>query len=134
MFAIDSGSLLLEAPFKDYLPELNDMQIGKLCFRDLLRSRTNGEQKGKPVDEEILRRILSRATGVPMERYLAERLFIPLGMKNTMQTLPRAFRRGGELSPESRIAGLFSSAQDLGDFCPDAPESRDIQPSPLFQA
>jgi beta-N-acetylhexosaminidase len=116
MFAIDSGSLLLETPFKDYLPELNDIQIGKLCFRDLLRSRTNGEKKGTPVDEGILRRILSRTTGVPMERYLAERLFIPLGMKNTMQTLPRSFSRGGELSPELRIAGLFSSAQDLGIF------------------
>ncbi len=116
MFAIDSGSLLLEAPFKDYLPELNDREIGKLCFRDLLRSRTNKEQKGKPVEEEILRRILSRATGVPMERYLAERLFIPLGMKNTGHTLPGAFRRGVELSPKSRIAGLFSSAQDLGIF------------------
>jgi beta-N-acetylhexosaminidase len=116
MFALDSGSLLLEAPFKDYLPELNDMQIGKLCFRDFLRSRTNGEQKGKPIDEEILHRILSRATGVPMERYLAEHLFIPLGMKNTMQTLPAGVSRGGELSPESRIAGLVSSAQDLGIF------------------
>ena len=116
MFAMDSGSLLLDAPFKDYLPELNDMQIGKLCFRDLLRSRTNRENKGKPVEEEILRRILSRATGVPMERFLAERLFFPLGMKNTVQALPQRFRRAGELSPESRIAGLFSSAEDLAIF------------------
>jgi CubicO group peptidase (beta-lactamase class C family) len=116
MFALDSGSLLLEAPFKDYLPELNDREIGKLRFRDLLRSGTNKEQKGKPIEEEILRRILSRATGIPMERYLAERLFIPLGMKNTGHTQPRASRRGAELSPESRIAGLFSSAQDLGIF------------------
>jgi serine-type D-Ala-D-Ala carboxypeptidase len=63
-----------------------------------------------------LRRILSRATGVPMERYLAERLFTPLGMKNTKQTLPRGVSRGGELASESRIAGLVSSAQDLGIF------------------
>ena len=116
MFAVDSGSLLLEAPFTDYLPELSDREIGKLCFRDLLKSRTNREKKGTPVEEEILRRILSRATGVPLERFLAERLFLPLGMKNTGHTLPRAFRGAVGFSPESRISGLFSSAQDLGIF------------------
>ena len=51
-----------------------------------------------------------------MERYLAEHLFIPLGMKSTWHTLPGAFRRGVELSPKSRIEGLFSSANDLGIF------------------
>jgi CubicO group peptidase (beta-lactamase class C family) len=81
----------------------------------LLRSRTNKDQKGKPVEEEILRRILSRVTGVPMERYLDERLFIPLGMKNTGHTRPQVFR-GAELSQKSGVADLFSSAQDLGIF------------------
>ena len=51
-----------------------------------------------------------------MERFLAERLFIPLGMKDTAHTLPRGYRRGVELSPKSPVAGLLSSAQDLGIF------------------
>ena len=52
-----------------------------------------------------------------MERFLTERLFIPLGMKNTVQTMPpRSSPRRRAISPESRIAGFFSSAQDLGIF------------------
>ncbi|HTY60936.1 MAG TPA: glycoside hydrolase family 3 N-terminal domain-containing protein [Acidobacteriota bacterium] len=116
MIAADSGSLLLEVPATDYLPELEKMDIGKTGFRDLLRLTASKNGKGRGVEEEILRRILSRTTGVPMERFIAERLFVPLGMKNTAYKPATGFRRGLELSLDSRIPDFCSSAHDLSIF------------------
>ena len=86
----------------------------------------------------LLGDLVQRASGVPLDRYVAERFFIPLGMVDTFFTPPLAIRSrlsptllsdGGLLTGEPQDlharqlggvaghAGLFSTATDLARFC-----------------
>jgi CubicO group peptidase (beta-lactamase class C family) len=116
MLAADSKSLILEAPVADYIPEMKDTDTGKLPLQDLWKvlENTNGDRT--EATEDLLKSILSRATGMPPERFLAERLFKPLGMKNTFPSLPANFRGGIAYFQKLQNAGPFCSAQDLAVF------------------
>ncbi len=116
MIAADEGSLLLDSPVKDYLPELGNTEYGKLALATVLRPNTNRDEEGTRFEEEILRSVLTRTAGIPMEQFVAERLFKPLGMKSTSYKPPPNSRRGANLSLGRPIPVLFGSARDFAVF------------------
>ena len=86
----------------------------------------------------LLGELVRRASGVPLDRYVRERFFAPLGMMDTFFTPPAtvASRLSATLLPDGGAltgqpqdlharqlggvaghAGLFSTAADLGRFC-----------------
>jgi beta-N-acetylhexosaminidase len=119
MLAAESKSFVLEAPVMDYIPERKGTDTGKLRLRDLwkaLANEANLKPGGTDANEDLLRIILSRATGISPERFLAEHLFKPLGMNSTFYQPPRRFPGGIAYSGESQNAGLFCNARDLAVF------------------
>jgi beta-N-acetylhexosaminidase len=75
MLGIDSGILLPGALVKDYLPEIEGNE--KLRIRDLLNAKAESSTR-----EKFFAEILSRASGVSIERFLTKNLFAPLGIRN----------------------------------------------------
>jgi beta-N-acetylhexosaminidase len=79
MLGIDSGILLPAALVKDYLPEMAGNEKSRI--RDLLNAK--GENNNR---DRLLAEIISRASGVSIERYLARNLFAPLGIRNPIES------------------------------------------------
>ena len=114
MIASDSGSLLINAPVSEYLPEVKNAAVRKMSFQDLLKQKTNGA--GAKSREEMLNNVLSRVTGMPAERFLADRLYNPLGMEHTFSKPPRGSPGATAFPSGSANAGFFTSAHDLAVF------------------
>ncbi len=85
MLAVDSGILLPGALVRDYLPELEIAQKDKLLVRDWLAPPAliqDGLKAGTIPLPDVIREMISRASGVPFEQYLNTHLFQPLGISN----------------------------------------------------
>jgi beta-N-acetylhexosaminidase len=108
--AAESGSLILAAPVKDYVPESKAMD--KTHIQDFLE-----DLSAEPMsDARILETIVSRVSGLSLDRYLARRLFEPLGMKSLQRNPPTNFPGGIASSAESGRDTWFGNAKDLAVF------------------
>jgi beta-N-acetylhexosaminidase len=91
MLATESGSLLLDVPVQDYLPEQRDTELGKKSVADLL-SDISGKSQPNPRFEVsntvLIEEIISRAFGFTIDDILRKQLFEPLGGIPEDQTLP----------------------------------------------
>jgi len=84
MLATESGILLPAAPVRDYVPEYEGKDNGKLHVQDLLDglSKTRRtEAPGIDLCASLIERIVTRASGVSLDRFLEKSLFEPLGMR-----------------------------------------------------
>jgi beta-N-acetylhexosaminidase len=119
MLASDSGSLILEAPVRDYTPELITPDTENLNVWGLLTTLYHEEKPDTPQaarQEALLREIVSRTAGIPFERFLTDGLLEPLGMERTYlkpNNNPKESMRHVE---SSESASLFCSAHDLAVF------------------
>jgi beta-N-acetylhexosaminidase len=114
--AADSGNLILNAPVSDYLPEMGEMEVAKLRLQELIKTMsTPGGLNKEEADaaDDILQGIASRTTGVTFERFLAGRLFEPLGMKNVFFGSPQNYRGGVAHVGGIRSAHLYCNARNL---------------------
>lgn len=75
MLAVDTRAVLPEAPVRDYLPETTE----KLRIKELLK-RSDRKQM------ELIRAIVSRATGMTVEQLVENRLLLPLGISQKEMT------------------------------------------------
>jgi len=119
MLAADAGSLILQTPVEDYLPEVRGTDGGKLLLQDLLLLQTERsmiDREGPDSIQNRLKTIVARSTGISYESLIAERLFKPLGMKSAFFKPPRNFRGTVARSSEPQKAELFCSAQHLAIF------------------
>jgi beta-N-acetylhexosaminidase len=74
MMGIDSGILIPEAPVQDYLPEMLILGNEKIRIEDLLMDISGSLKTVDGKSESTARivdRIVSRASGIPVERFLA---------------------------------------------------------------
>ena len=83
MLATESGSLLLDAPVKDYLPEFQDTDSGKISISDLLADISGKSQtitKEEISNRVLIEEIVSRTSGLSIDRMLLPILrFIRIG-------------------------------------------------------
>ncbi len=108
MLASEARKLILESPVADYVPEASGAAAGKTRLVDALKN---------PANADLLKTIVSRAVGMEQERFLAENLFTPLGMPNTLYYKPpRGFPGRVAISAPQTKAGLLSNAPDLAKF------------------
>jgi beta-N-acetylhexosaminidase len=121
MLATKSGSLIPDAPVRDYMPELKiseKLRIADLV-EDLLEAfsgRGNPEKAGTYSSADLLENIISRASGLPFYSFLGKHLFEPLGMKHTFRNPPRTFPAGIARQATAGSDTLFCNAQDLAIF------------------
>jgi beta-glucosidase-like glycosyl hydrolase/CubicO group peptidase (beta-lactamase class C family) len=108
MLAVDAGSLLPEALVRDYLPELGNKDSAELRIRELLTEKPEIDSRA-----DLVERIVTRATGVPIERFLAKNLFEPLRVKH-LSDYPA--KRTDKKTAKSTDTGAFCSARDLAVF------------------
>ncbi len=108
MLATESGNLIPAAPVRDYIPELKGTE--GLRVQDLLDAKKGAESS------KLLETVLSRSSGMPLDRFLARHLFEPLGMKNTFFNPPKNFREGIARYGKSGSSTLFCNARDLAVF------------------
>lgn len=159
---MDEGLLDFDVPIRDALPELTGKGIEKIAVRHLA-THTSGFSNAKYHDrahgEETLKLMLTaspqceagtryrysclnmilmglmveRAAGVRLDRFCREKIFQPLGMRDTafgpLEPSPRVVPSGapgiGQIEDtQARVAGrpvgnagLFSTAADLARFC-----------------
>jgi beta-N-acetylhexosaminidase len=100
MMSLASKDLILSAPVRDYLPENSSSNPATLSIKDLLMRYSVAATDS---DMLLLNSIVSRASGISLDRFLAARLFVPLGMKGALFKPPRS-------------ATLNSSARDIAVF------------------
>jgi beta-N-acetylhexosaminidase len=105
MLAVSSKDLILSAPVRDYLPEDLSDDIKDLHISDLL-SRYSSTATNS--DMLLLDKIISRASGSSLDRFLSARLFQPLGIGKST-TLIVSSKAGSS-------ARLLSNARDLAVF------------------
>jgi len=90
MLAAESGSLLLDVPVQDYLPEQRDTELGKKTVADLLFD-ISGKSRTTPRFEisntVLIENIVSRASGFSIGTILMKRWFEPLGHIPDMDVL-----------------------------------------------
>ena len=185
MMLIDEGSLGLEDPVSDYLPELGDKEVfadfgateksytsrpasSEITIRHLLTHTSGlgysftseilyglvGSERPSPStttlpllhdpgtrwtygeSTRVLGRVVEILSGLPLEQFLRERIFDPLGMVDTGFAVPQEksgrvatahAKRGQELVETANVAaalevtprgdgGLFSTAADYSKF------------------
>jgi beta-glucosidase-like glycosyl hydrolase/CubicO group peptidase (beta-lactamase class C family) len=97
MMSMASKDLILSAPVRDYLPESSLIDPPTLSIKELLMRYSASATDS---DMILLNEIVSRASGISLDRFLATRLFVPLGMKNS------------SFKPLRSVA-IHSSARDL---------------------
>jgi beta-N-acetylhexosaminidase len=117
LLTAEAGSLILTALLKDYIPEAKESGITHI--QDLLEdfSRDGGTDiDGPGADGGILETILSRISGLSLDRYLAKRLFEPLGMKSILHNPSKNYHGAIAGFDESKRIGWFCSAKDLAVF------------------
>jgi beta-N-acetylhexosaminidase len=108
MLALDSGSLLANALVRDYLPEFKGKDAEDLRIRDLLTEKPKMESS-----TDVIKEIVARATGIPIERFLAKKLFEPLGLKHLSDN---SAKKTGETTAMSAEVRASWSARDLAVF------------------
>ena len=116
MMAAESGALIPAAPVQDYVPEFKG-DAATLRVQDLLTLLSNRDETAENRSrEDLLAEIISRASGLPFQRFLDTRLFEPLGMKCTLAPPPQI--APGKTASTGDTAGkaLFCSAHDLAVF------------------
>lgn len=100
MLATESGSLLLNVPVQDYLPEQRDTELGKKTVADLL-SDISGNSRPNPRFEisntVLIEEIISRAFGLTIGDILRKQLFEPLGRIPEKQTLSWALAESSQM-------------------------------------
>jgi beta-N-acetylhexosaminidase len=119
MMAIESSSLIPGATIRDYLLGLpSSSELNRLQVIDLLKrsADANPVEKDGLRNETLLEKVLSRALGISADRFLSERLFIPLGMKNTFHSRPKIYPAGIAESQSAEDASWFSNSGDLAVF------------------
>jgi CubicO group peptidase (beta-lactamase class C family) len=119
MLAAESRSLNLDNPVMDYFPGQQDRIDETERIQDLLHAipdmnHYGAESKNHPVD--LLVEITSRASGMPMNRLLSERLFEPLGMNRTFLKIPQEFQEVIGHSRYPQEDSLFTTTLDLAAF------------------
>jgi CubicO group peptidase (beta-lactamase class C family) len=92
MLAIDSGILLPGTPVRDYLPELSSESPSKQRVQDIIKDFSQNSPEAMDSRASILHEIVTRASGMPMERFVAETLFEPLGIAARLQSGSMGFR------------------------------------------
>jgi beta-N-acetylhexosaminidase len=115
--AAGSGNLIMVAPLKDYVPEFKILE--KAQIQDLLEGLSKDDQtdtNGPVADARILETIVSRVSGLSLDRYLANRLFEPLGMKNILRNPPKNYPDAIAGFEESKRGAWFCNAKDLAVF------------------
>jgi beta-glucosidase-like glycosyl hydrolase/CubicO group peptidase (beta-lactamase class C family) len=113
--AAEQGSLLSNAPLEDYVPETRGTAAGKVRVQELLKTAAaqSGESAGVSEANTTLNSILLQTTGVRAQKFLAERLFKPLGMTETFFKPSERLRAPAESTEGIKPPELFSSAQNL---------------------
>jgi beta-N-acetylhexosaminidase len=117
LLAIESGSLIAKAPIQDYVPEFKGS--AKTSIRDAMKDLSTEDVATAPglnAIVDVLETIVSRVSGFPSDRYLARRLFDPLGMKNIFRNPPVNFSGGIAGFEGTRKDALFGNAKDLAVF------------------
>jgi beta-N-acetylhexosaminidase len=117
MLASESGSLILDTPIRDYVPELKGAD--RRHIRELLEALSVDDGNETAVIDTnigILETIVSRTTGLALDRFTAKRLFEPLGMHNTFHNPPKSSGGGIAGFEKSGKAPLFCTAKDLAAF------------------
>jgi beta-N-acetylhexosaminidase len=116
MMAIESGSLIPEAPIKDYLHEIEGTELEALRIRDLLKASSDRDAKGLNESTAVMEKAVARASGVSYSRFLSGHLFEPLGMKSTFHSPPKNYPGGIARFNPSSGSTLFCNAYDLAAF------------------
>jgi beta-glucosidase-like glycosyl hydrolase/CubicO group peptidase (beta-lactamase class C family) len=119
MLATESRRLNLSTPIADYFPEKPQEMDGKQLVQALLRDLSETESHGAEssyLPADLLLDILFRVSGVPLNRFLAERLFEPLGMKQTFWGQPQDLGQGTTVGQAPSKDSLFTSTRDLAVF------------------
>jgi beta-N-acetylhexosaminidase len=89
MLATESGSLMLDVPVQDYLPEQRDTELGKKTVADLL-SDISGKSRSNPrfeiLNTVLIEEIVSRASGLPIDQMIEDPNFFnfPVGFLTTV--------------------------------------------------
>ena len=119
MLAAESHSLNLDNTGIDYFPGQQDRIDEKERIQDLLHAipdMSHLEAKSKNHPAALLAEITSRASGMPMNRFLSERLFEPLGMSRTFLEIPLDFQEVIAHSRSPQEDSLFTTTGDLAAF------------------
>jgi beta-N-acetylhexosaminidase len=119
MLASESGDLIPNDLVKNYIPELRGPGTESLGIQDLLKAFSDGlqpEAERVRTYEDLLKEIVSRASGIPFNSFLTERLFEPLGMKSTFLNPPADLDGGIARLASSESIPLFCNAHDLAIF------------------
>jgi beta-glucosidase-like glycosyl hydrolase/CubicO group peptidase (beta-lactamase class C family) len=117
MLVEESGRLLPESDVTDYVPELKTS--GKTPIRDLLKLLSAEDESGADAsgsNTAVLEEIVTRASGVSADRFVATRLFDPLGMKQTFRNPSKNLRASLPGLARPPASSLFSTAGDLAVF------------------
>jgi beta-N-acetylhexosaminidase len=117
--AADSGNLILNTPVSDYLPEMGDTPVANLPLQELIKlmSAPGGLDKEEAsATGNILQGITARTTGATFERFMAGRLFEPLGMKNSFFGPPPSYRGGIAYLGSTHSSHLFCNARNLATY------------------
>ena len=107
MFALDSSLVFPGSKVLDYLPELGSGDGGNIPVQELLSafSKTNQvEASGSPA--ALIEKMVGRASGMAVDRYLKSRLFEPMGMKCGFRIPAKS--ESGELFCRGRDLALFA--------------------------
>ncbi len=113
IMASASKDLILNAPVQDYHPESSTTDDSKFRIQDLL---SRYSKSASDSDLAVLSEIVARASGAPLDQFLAARLFNPLEMHSTFSVPPRQAFRPLAPAGAGASARLFSSAEDLAVF------------------
>jgi beta-N-acetylhexosaminidase len=114
--ASDSGSLILNSPVSDYLPEMGEAAVADLRLQDLIKTMSvpgGLDKEEADAADDVIQAITSRTTGFTFERFLTSRLFDALGMRNSFFGSPQNYRGGIAHIGGSRSAHLYCNARNL---------------------
>jgi CubicO group peptidase (beta-lactamase class C family) len=164
MILVDEGKISLDDPVSKYIPEFKDAKLKsgealkrEITVRDVVTQQNMGtiqetakKLAARPLEFQpgekwmyspgltVAGAVVEIASGQPFDKFLAERIFTPLGMQDTTfnptpQQHPRIVKlykqEGGKLSETTHwindfsshrepnpSGGLFSTAADMGAF------------------
>lgn len=113
MVLVDEGRLAVIDPIEKYLPEFKGFSKKPITIHDLMTHTSGLPDKGETMLSEpgatwhysnrgyqLLGRIITAVSGQPYDRFLEEKLFAPLGMKDTT-FFPSAAQK-------ARVAALYT--------------------------
>ena len=107
----DEGKLSIDDPVSKYIPEFG---ANGVTLRHMLTHTLGSQWRYCQSGINMLVRVVEVVSGMPIDQFFAERIFKPLGMKDTTTYL--AARRDGEKLVEVPNGGLFSAGPDYARF------------------